>query len=58
MLNKQRVVNAGSTKVYLHFFFHLPTLSPIHIFPQKNMGDAQNTFGPSNYGPLWVCNGS
>jgi len=45
-------------KCYPHFFFHLPTLSPIHIFPKKNMGDAQNTFGPSNYGPLWVCNGS
>jgi hypothetical protein len=44
-LNQPWVLNAGSTKVLLHFVFSLSALSPIQIFP-NNMGDAQTHLGP------------
>lgn len=44
-LNQPWVLNAGSTKVLLHFIFSLSALSPIQIFP-NNIGDAQTHLGP------------
>jgi hypothetical protein len=34
-LTQPWVLNAGSTKVLLHFVFSLSALSPIQIFPNK-----------------------
>ncbi len=35
----------------ISFFICLPLLAQFIIFPKKNMDDAENTFGPSNYAP-------